>query len=95
MYHVSKEVQKSIFLFVVFFYTENNPQNQIPVKDENVCNGTETALTALDKVLLFFSSRQKYYHSSYPVSILRKSISGRHRPVRVADGPMTARCRFT
>ena len=31
----------------------------------------------------------------FPVSILRKSISGRHRPVRVADGPMTARCRFT
>ena len=30
----------------------------------------------------------------YPVSILRKSISGRHRSVRVADGPMTARCRF-
>ena len=30
-----------------------------------------------------------------PVSILRKSISGRHRPVRVADGPMTARYRFT
>ena len=24
-----------------------------------------------------------------PVSILRKSISGRHRPVNVADGPMT------
>ena len=34
-------------------------------------------------------------HPSNPVSILRKSISGRHRPVRVADGPMTARCRFT
>ena len=32
---------------------------------------------------------------SNPVSILRKSISGRHRPVRVADGPMAARCRFT
>ena len=30
-----------------------------------------------------------------PVSILRKSISDRHRPVRVADGPMTVRCRFT
>ena len=28
-------------------------------------------------------------------SILRKAILGRHRPVRVADGPMTARCRFT
>ena len=32
---------------------------------------------------------------TYPVSILRKSIPGRHRPVRVADGPMMARCRFT
>ena len=30
-----------------------------------------------------------------PISILPKSISDRHRPVRVADGPMTARCRFT
>ena len=34
------------------------------------------------------------YSHPFPVSILRKSISGRHRPVRVADGPMTARCRF-
>ena len=33
--------------------------------------------------------------NNVPVSILRKSISGRYRPVRVADGPMTARCRFT
>ena len=30
-----------------------------------------------------------------PVSILRRSLSGRHRPARVADGPMTARCKFT
>ena len=39
----------------------------------------------------------KHLHKKciYPVSILRNSISGRHRPVRVADGPMTARCRFT
>ena len=29
-----------------------------------------------------------------PVSILRKSIVGRYRSVRVADGPITARCRF-
>ena len=29
-----------------------------------------------------------------PVSILHKSIVGRYRPVRVADGPITARCRF-
>ena len=29
-----------------------------------------------------------------PVSILRKSIADRYRPVRVADGPITARYRF-
>ena len=41
------------------------------------------------------AERQAVGQLIYPVSILRKSISGRHRPVRVADGPMTARCRFT
>ena len=30
----------------------------------------------------------------YPVSILYKSIAGRYRAVRVADGPITARYRF-
>ena len=30
----------------------------------------------------------------FPASILYKSIAGRYRPVRVADGPMTARYRF-
>ena len=29
-----------------------------------------------------------------PSSILYKSIAGRYRPVRVGDGPITARCRF-
>ena len=29
-----------------------------------------------------------------PVSILHKSIAGRYRPVRVADGPITVRHRF-
>ena len=29
-----------------------------------------------------------------PVSILYKSIAGRYRPVRVTDGPITARYRF-
>ena len=33
--------------------------------------------------------------SVYPASILRKSTSGRHRPVSYPDGPMTARYRFT
>ena len=31
----------------------------------------------------------------YPASILRKSTSGRYRPVSYPDGPMTARYRFT
>ena len=35
-----------------------------------------------------------YTRTIYPVSILHKSIVGRSRPVRVADGPRTARCRF-
>ena len=29
-----------------------------------------------------------------PVSILRKYITGRYRPVRIADVPITAHCRF-
>ena len=33
-------------------------------------------------------------YTIYPVSILYKSIAGRYRPVRVADGPITARYRF-
>ena len=32
--------------------------------------------------------------SIHPVSILHKSIAGRNRPVRVADGPIRGRCRF-
>ena len=29
-----------------------------------------------------------------PASILYKAIAGCYRPIRVADGPITARCRF-
>ena len=32
--------------------------------------------------------------SNNPVSILYKSIAGRYRPIRVADGPITACYRF-
>ena len=32
--------------------------------------------------------------TTIPASILYKSIAGRYRPVRVADGPITARYRF-
>ena len=35
-----------------------------------------------------------YNYSSILAGILYKSIAGRYRPVRVADGPITARYRF-
>ena len=34
------------------------------------------------------------HNNDNPVNILYKSIAGRYRPVRVADGPITARYRF-
>ena len=37
---------------------------------------------------------KSYLLTILPVSILYKSIAGRYRPVRVADGPITARFRF-
>ena len=36
-----------------------------------------------------------YKRTTNPASILRKSTSGRHRPVSYPDGPMTARYRST
>ena len=49
----------------------------------------------MSALLLFSLLKPSNFVQKFPVSILRKSISGRHRPVRVADGPMTARYRFT
>ena len=50
----------------------------------------------MSEVLLFVRSKMADDTNlrSNPVSILHKSIAGRLRPVRVADGPLTARCRF-
>ena len=39
--------------------------------------------------------KKKKRNRIFPASILRKSTSGRHRPVSYPDGPMTARYRFT
>ena len=41
-----------------------------------------------------YHSLGKLNRRQTPVSILYKSIAGRYRPVRVADGPITARYRF-
>ena len=43
----------------------------------------------------YYVSAQSSYQEQYnTVGILHKSIAGRYQPVRVADGPITARCRF-
>ena len=41
-----------------------------------------------------FNNIENNVAPNVPVSILYKSIAGRYRPVRVADGPITARYRF-
>ena len=41
-----------------------------------------------------FRITQSKINDPNPASILYKSIAGRNRPVRVADGPITARYRF-
>ena len=45
-------------------------------------------------ILCVITSKRLGSASFYPISILRKSIAGRYWPVRVADGPITARCSF-
>ena len=46
---------------------------------------------------LFVTIDNRFIKSGFnaiPASILHKSIAGSYRPVRVADGPITARHRF-
>ena len=38
--------------------------------------------------------RKGHNHEAHPVGILYKSSAGCYRPIRVADGLITARCRF-
>ena len=51
------------------------------------------SLPSVDSRRAVVSFWRKDVHK-YPVSILYKSIAGRYRPVRVADGPITVRYRF-
>ena len=64
-----------------------------------------TRASVYSALLKRFRSKEEHFFSHlvtvdenwvhyYPVSILYKSIAGRYRPVRVADGPITARYRF-
>ena len=49
----------------------------------------------IDDIFIIWQHNVKYsFLDTFPVSILYKSIAVRYRPVRVADGPITARYRF-
>ena len=63
----------------------------------DMCASEDTDQSAHSRVLFrIFAERSFGYLKMYsPASILRKSTSGRHRPVSYPDGPMTARYRFT
>ena len=45
-------------------------------------------------IIIAMEFRKHFFAIKNPVSILHTSIAGRYRQVRVADGPITARCRF-
>ena len=53
----------------------------------------QTSLRILHKVSAC-ASNEYPNKPNIPASILHKSIAGRYRPVRVADGPITDRYRF-
>ena len=61
-----------------------------PSKYKNVVTASHSVIKKS-----FYRNIVSWLGSHYPASILRKSTSGRHRPVSYPDGPMTARYRFT
>ena len=63
-------------------------------KEMVLCDGSLWDFS-VSYVVLFCCPFVVFFGSgTVPVSILYKSIAGRYRPVRVADGPITARYRF-
>ena len=58
---------------------EQSLTKQLTYQLDNICNSQTSLIVDL---------------TEYPASILYKSTAGRYRPVRVADGPIAARCRF-
>ena len=54
----------------------------------------QTTVNSIKRIVHMYIVTGKI-HPVYPASILRKSTSGRHRPVSYPDGSMTARYRFT
>ena len=49
---------------------------------------------ALYRSVIYTEADIEFPDQTFPASILHKSTAGRYWPVRVADGPITARCRF-
>ena len=76
----------------VYPYQSRTFTATIRVSNSESCGRTTTCKMTFTVAFTNFVSI--VYSSLYPVSILYKSIAGRYRPVRVADGPITARYRF-
>ena len=82
--------QIDISFTVVFFFSHNRHRNSNEIL--STCSIKMKGYTKKKKKK---KKKEKKKNECIPASILRKSTSGRHRPVSYPDGPMTARYRFT
>ena len=65
------------------------------IRLQKYCNHwTVTSYASLGTTDTFIRAKYSMKYMYNPISILHKSRAGRYRPVRVADGPLSARCRF-
>ena len=83
------ELVKMLLFFSSYFSYENDRSFSMTLK-HLLCYKLNFLLTVSRRVFLL----QLLFVYSFPVSILYKSIAGRYRHVRVADGPITALYRF-
>ena len=92
---MKKKKKKKTYLIIWVRNGGNKVQNdQKRVRNHYNCTkwpGPEV----IKSFVMLNSAEHKICHANNPASILRKSTSGRHRPVSYPDGPMTARYRFT
>ena len=80
------------------------PRNEIKLRVHALCSGPHLFVDIfyswqwISKPVMKAQRRlcelPSWDSATTPISILHKSITGRYRPVRVADGPIMVRCRF-
>ena len=86
---INKKKKKKKKKCTLFVFT-NFPGNSLKIA--NLCLDGIFNVVVRHLVFFFFFF---FFHVITPAGTLRKSTSGRHRPVSYPDGPMTARYRFT